>query len=147
MVSRFRQHSEAMQHHERRLESLKQKTLQRFPCVSAAEFADLGYGEPALDAEGVMERWRQGRLIGVSSADRSIFPVFQVDARTGRLHEELSRILECFDVEEKRGGWSPYLWFTSPRPGIGDRVPARCLADEPGLALRAIQFEASARRG
>lgn len=141
------QQSEAMRRHERRLEALKQKTLQRYPCVSATEFSELCHGEPRLDDTDVMAWWRQGRLIGVRTDSGRHFPVFQIDRRAGRLHEEVARVLAYFDSEEIRSGWPPYLWFTTPRPGIDDRIPAQCLADNPGLALEAIKFEKAARRG
>lgn len=141
------QQSEAMRRHERRLEALKKKTLERFPCVSAEAFARACHGEPDLDAQGILELWRQGRVIGVSTQSDRVFPVFQVDTSCGRIHEVLPRALDYFDEEEKDSGWPPYLWFASPRPGIDDRIPAKCLEDAPELVLQAMRFEQSARRG
>jgi hypothetical protein len=141
------QQSEAMRRHERRLEALKEETLDRLPCVFAEAFAKACHGEPGLDAQGVAELWREERVIGVSTKSGLVFPVFQVDPRSGRLHAVLPRVLGYFDEEEKDSGWPPYLWFTSPRPGIDDRIPAQCLEGAPELVLQAMRFEQSARRG
>lgn len=141
MVPASLDQSEAVRRHERRLEVLKRRTLQRFPCVSATEFAELCHGEQELDAEGVMQHWRRGRLIGVNTDSGPIFPVFQIDSRTGKIFETLPKALAYFHKEEKAGGWPVYLWFATPRPYLDEQTPAECLQDEGRDLLDALQYE------
>lgn len=141
MVPASLHQSEAMRRHERRLEALQRRTLRRFPCVSATEFAELCRGEPELNAEGVMHLWRQARLIGVSTDSGQIFPEFQVDTRTGQIFEILPKVLAHFDEEEKAGGWPVYLWFATPRPYLDERTPAECLQDKGRDLLDALHYE------
>lgn len=130
-----------MRRHEARLKALKKRMLRKYPCVRGEALAGLLWQQRGLTAAVIRDRWRAGKLIGIRGPGGALFPRFQVDESRGRIHAVLPRTLEYFCEVERAYGWAVFLWFTTPRPGIGDRIPAECLSSDPEAVLEALEFE------
>lgn len=133
--------SAAMRQQDRLLRDLKRWALRRYPCVRAATLVRLLSGPSDLDASIVLERWEQGHLIGIKGSGGPMFPRFQVDTRKGEIHRVVTQAMQYFDAEEKANGWPVFLWFTTPRPYLDERVPAECLTDDPLEIINALKYE------
>lgn len=133
-----------MHRHEARLKALKKRMRRKYPCVRAATLSRLLWGQGDLTTTNIRERWHEGELIGIRGPGGPLFPRFQVDLESGRIHAVLPKALKYFCEVERSYGWAVFLWFTTPRPGIGDRIPAECLSSDPNAVLQALDFEAHA---
>lgn len=136
-----------MRQHEARLGALKRDRLRAYPCVRAKTLARALHSEGEVSAEQVMERWREGQLIGIRGPGGPMFPWFQVDARRGRIQPAVVNALRYFDREERASGWPVFLWFSTPRPVLGKRIPADCLEEDPEAVRRALRYEENVAGG
>ena len=99
----------------------------RYGVYTAAELADVAGSKARNRSSYAADLLRKGRAIAVRRGRENLFPAFQFDD-AGEPWSVLSSIIPVF----RGAAWSDFsivMWMTSPTGWLGNKEPARLLAD------------------
>lgn len=119
------------------------KFLDEFGALSAEAIADL-LGSRSRNRHDTARRLRvRGRIFGVETHGRLVYPGFQFDPNTGQAKPTIEKILRALPEELRNGGWQLALWWGTPIDYLGWRRPVDVFDEDPTAVINAATQEAA----
>ena len=125
---------------ERRRKDIQTALLRAVPMIGSREAGSL-LGLPDPDPSAALERLEAaGRLLRFTREGEPLYPLFQFDAASSRVHPVMVDLL-AMRTEDWGGSFAFLAWLVTPSRSLGDARPSESLAGNPEGVMRAFYAE------